>query len=58
MSVAKRKTGKRKNASEPKGHGRDGSDAYVGVEGVPVVTHGSVRHGDRCLGCLKGRYTS
>ncbi len=43
-----------KERKRAKGHGRNGSDAYVDAERIPVA-HGSVRHGDRCPGCLKGK---
>jgi len=37
-----------------KGHGRNGADAYVGAKRIPVA-HGSVKHGDRCPACSRGK---
>jgi len=42
------------NDKKPKGHGRNGADAYTGAEKV-CVAHGSLKHGDRCPECLKGK---
>jgi transposase len=40
---------------EPKpGHGRNGVAAYRGAERIKV-THGSLKPGDHCPGCLKGK---
>jgi hypothetical protein len=37
-----------------KGHGKNGADAYTGAERVSVK-HDTLKHGDRCPGCLKGK---
>lgn len=39
--------------SKPKGHGRNGADAYSGAETVPVK-HESLKPGDPCPTCHKG----
>lgn len=39
--------------TKPKGHGRNGADAYTGCEKV-TVSH-ALKAGDRCPGCEKGR---
>jgi transposase len=39
--------------SKPKGHGRNGADAYVGAEKV-CVPHESLKPGDPCPSCKKG----
>src|SRR3990172_13250579 len=36
------------------GHGRHGADAYHGAEKIPVP-HGSLKSGDRCPDCQKGK---
>ncbi len=36
------------------GHGRNGAGAYRGAERIPVP-HASLKPGDRCPGCLKGK---
>lgn len=38
---------------KPKGHGRNGADAYEGAERI-VVPHETLSHGDLCPDCLKG----
>jgi hypothetical protein len=39
--------------SKPKGHGRNGADAYSGAEKIPVP-HESLQPGDACPDCGKG----
>ena len=39
--------------SPPKGHGRNGADAYTGAEKI-VVAHKSLQPGDACPSCGKG----
>ncbi len=36
------------------GHGRNGAQAYRGAERIPVP-HASLKPGDRCPGCLRGK---
>ena len=38
----------------PPGHGRNGAEAYRNPHRV-TVSHASLKHGDRCPGCLKGK---
>jgi len=38
----------------PPGHGRNGAEAYRNPRRV-TVSHESLKHGDRCPGCLKGK---
>ena len=40
--------------SKRPGHGRHGADAYHGAEKIPVP-HGSLKSGDRCPDCQKGK---
>jgi transposase len=44
---------KGKDKQKPKGHGRNGAEAYVGAEKVRVP-HESLRPGDTCPNCHKG----
>jgi len=39
---------------KPKGHGRNGAEAYTGADRVSVK-HGSLKPGQRCPKCLKGK---
>ena len=43
-----------KRQTQRKGHGRKGAEAYPGAKKIPVV-HASLRAGDRCPECLKGK---
>lgn len=43
-----------KKKKRAKGHGRNGADAYVGAERI-CVAHGSIKHGDRCPECRRGK---
>jgi len=43
-----------KKKKRAKGHGRNGADAYVGAERI-CVPHGSIKHGDRCPECRRGK---
>lgn len=43
-----------KEEKKHKGHGRNGAESYTGAERVKV-THGSLKPGDSCPGCLKGK---
>jgi len=43
-----------KRETQRKGHGRKGAEAYPGAKKIPVV-HASLRAGDRCPECLKGK---
>jgi len=40
--------------SKPKGHGRNGARVYIGAVRVPVA-HRSLKPGDLCPGCKKGK---
>jgi transposase len=42
------------NESKPKGHGRNGARAYDGARKIKVA-HDSLKRGDSCPGCLKGK---
>jgi transposase len=42
------------DTQKPKGHGRNGADAYRGAEKIQV-THGSLKSGDACPDCKKGK---
>jgi hypothetical protein len=44
----------RAKAPPKPGHGRNGAAAYRGAERIKV-THGSLKPGDHCPGCLKGK---
>lgn len=44
----------KKKKKRAKGHGRNGADAYVGAERIGVP-HGSIKHGDRCPECRRGK---
>jgi transposase len=46
------KPGKRE--PKPPGHGRNGADDYRNPRRL-MVPHASLKHGDRCPGCLKGK---
>jgi transposase len=39
---------------KPPGHGRNGAEAYRNA-GRVKIQHASLKHGDRCPGCLKGK---
>jgi len=39
--------------SRPKGHGRNGADAYTGAEQI-AYSHSELSHGDRCPECAHG----
>jgi transposase len=39
---------------KPPGHGRNGAEAYRDA-GRVKIQHASLKHGDRCPGCLKGK---
>lgn len=43
-----------KKGKKAKGHGRNGKAAYPGARKIPVQ-HPSLRSGDRCPGCQKGK---
>jgi len=43
-----------KKKKKPKGHGRNGADAYTGAERIPV-SHELLKPGDRCPGCQRGK---
>jgi hypothetical protein len=43
-----------KKKKRPKGHGRNGADAYPGAERIPVP-HELLKPGDRCPGCQRGK---
>ena len=45
---------KKKAKKKRKGHGRNGVDAYEGAERIKV-RHESLKHGQRCPECLKGK---
>ncbi len=45
---------KKKTKKKRKGHGRNGVDAYEGAERIKVP-HESLKHGQRCPECLKGK---
>lgn len=45
---------KAKDQAKAKGHGRNGTNRYVGAKVVPVP-HPSLRLGDRCLECQEGK---
>ena len=40
--------------NKPKGHGRNGHDAYIGAEHINV-SHQALHSGDCCPGCIKGK---
>ena len=44
---------KAKDPPKP-GHGRNGAQAYRGAERIKIA-HGSLKPGDHCPGCLKGK---
>src|SRR5208337_5519032 len=44
---------KAKDPPKP-GHGRNGAPAYGGAERIKIA-HGSLKPGDHCPGCLKGK---
>jgi len=44
----------RERKQEAPGHGRNGAGDYRNPQRVPV-SHASLKHGDRCPGCLKGK---
>jgi len=48
------KAGKKKEKKKPKGHGRNGADAYEGAEKIEVP-HESLKSGDCCPECEKGK---
>jgi len=50
----RRARGKKKGKKKSKGHGRNGKAAYPGAKKIPVK-HPSLRAGDRCPGCEKGK---
>ena len=41
-------------SDKPKGHGRNGAADYTGAEQIKVP-HGTLKIGDNCPGCLKGK---
>lgn len=43
-----------KEKKKPKGHGRNGSDDFVGAERIPVLNE-SLQRGDPCPACTKGK---
>ena len=45
---------KSKDKDKPKGHGRNGAEAYVGAEKVEIP-HPSLKGGDTCPSCKKGK---
>jgi transposase len=45
---------KPKENPPPKGHGKNGSSAYTGAD-REVIPHESLKHGDRCPTCSKGK---
>ena len=45
---------KEKKKKKKKGHGRNGADAYTGAEKIDVP-HESLKHGDLCPRCPKGK---
>jgi transposase len=45
---------KSKKKGKPKGHGRNGADAYTGADKV-AVPHATLSHKDRCPCCDKGK---
>lgn len=47
------KSGEKQKAKAP-GHGRKGAAEYRHAERV-VILHATLKHGDRCPGCLKGK---
>lgn len=51
-AAAGKQAGERKPS--PPGHGRNGAQAYRNPRRV-TVSHESLKHGDRCPGCLKGK---
>jgi transposase len=51
-AAASKQAGERKPS--PPGHGRNGAEAYRNPRRV-TVSHESLKHGDRCPGCLKGK---
>jgi transposase len=51
-ATAGKQAGERKPS--PPGHGRNGAQAYRNPRRV-TVSHESLKHGDRCPGCLKGK---
>jgi transposase len=46
--------GENEQKNKCKGHGRNGAHAYTGAEKV-LVSHETLKSGDRCPSCLKGR---
>ncbi len=48
------KNGEKKKKKKPKGHGRNGADAYTGAERIDVP-HESLKRGDLCPRCPKGK---
>jgi transposase len=44
----------RSDKPKPKGHGRNGAADYTGAEQINVP-HATLKIGDNCLGCLKGK---
>jgi transposase len=53
-SILRKARAIRKGSNKPKGHGRNGVDAYPGADRVPVP-HPSLHHGDRCPRCGNGK---
>ena len=51
---AGRRAREKKGKKKPKGHGRNGKAAYPGAQKIPVK-HPSLRSGDRCPECEKGK---
>jgi len=51
---AEEKSGEEKDKKKPKGHGRNGADAYEGAE-RKKVPHESLKPGDSCPLCEKGK---
>jgi transposase len=49
-----RKESKGQGKQKAKGHGRNGADAYRGAERIKIE-HESLKAGDRCPGCQKGK---
>jgi transposase len=51
---AEEKGGEKAEKKKPKGHGRNGADAYTGAEWIKVP-HESLKPGDVCSECEKGK---
>ena len=55
-NASEKTSGDKPEAQKPKppGHGRNGAEAYRHAQRVPVP-HATLKHGDRCPGCQKGK---